>query len=473
MIRTSAGLVLLAFPLAASAQFPPPPTKLTLHPAAAPVPALKYKLLPEQRDLTPGNAVQLYYRAFSPDAWGGFQRDPKIYEKLVEGARAPFKDLAAGRELKWLRNVWPLREADRAARRQYCEWEFTPRLREEGIGILLPELQTFRVYAQMLAVRARLEMADGRFDQAARSFQTGFALARHVGDGPTLIQSLVGIAIGSLTLDQVETWIQQPGTPNLYWSLTDLPRPFIDLRRGLEGEKVVTDNIFGELRDMLRGAKLVPWHAPNAQEKIRLLNGLGHQPSDNLLGDPFLGFLGAGKLYLEAKEFLIGQGRPAVEVEALPVFQVMLLHQVATYDRFFDELVKWQNLPYPIALAGIAQAENALKAEAQRIGGSANSLAAMLLPAIGRVQFAAVRTHRRIDALRIVEALRIYAAAHGGRLPDTLADVTEVPIPPDLVTGKPFEYKREADRATLTGPPPSGEQPHSGNVVNYELTIAR
>ena len=40
--------------------------KLTVRPQTEPVPALKYRLLPEVRDLTSGNAVLSYQRAHSP-----------------------------------------------------------------------------------------------------------------------------------------------------------------------------------------------------------------------------------------------------------------------------------------------------------------------------------------------------------------------------------------------------------------------
>ena len=41
------------------------PVRLTVHPAAAPVPALKYQLLPEVRELNAGNPVQWYARCFA------------------------------------------------------------------------------------------------------------------------------------------------------------------------------------------------------------------------------------------------------------------------------------------------------------------------------------------------------------------------------------------------------------------------
>ena len=45
-------------------------------------------------------------------------------------------------------------------------------------------------------------------------------------------------------LGRVEELIQAPGSPNLYWALTDLPRPLLDLRKALQGEKLITDAEF-------------------------------------------------------------------------------------------------------------------------------------------------------------------------------------------------------------------------------------
>ena len=33
--------------------------------------------------------------------------------------------------------------------------------------------------------------------------------------------------------------IQQPGCPNLYWALTDLPAPLVDLRKGVQGDRTI------------------------------------------------------------------------------------------------------------------------------------------------------------------------------------------------------------------------------------------
>ena len=62
-----------------------------------------------------------------------------------------------------------MKELDRAARRQYCDWDLVSRAREDGLGMLIPDIQSFRMFAPMLAVRARIALADGNFDEAQRS----------------------------------------------------------------------------------------------------------------------------------------------------------------------------------------------------------------------------------------------------------------------------------------------------------------
>ena len=78
---------------------------------------------------------------------------------------------------------------------------------------------------------------------------------------------------------------------------------------------------------------------------------------------------------------------------------------------------------------------------------------------------------RNLFALRVIEALRIYAASHDGRLPDKLDDVKEVPIPNDPGTGKPFEYSRDGDTATLISQIPNDPYPNNG--IRYRVTIRK
>jgi hypothetical protein len=94
-----------------------------------------------------------------------------------------------------------------------------------------------------------------------------------------------------------------------------------------------------------------------------------------------------------------------------------------------------------------------------------------LTPAYRQWVFAARRNNRRIAELRVIEALRLFAALHDRSLPETLSDIREVPIPDDPLTGKAFGYWREGTSAILeVVPPPGFTDPAYGR--RYEITIA-
>ena len=65
----------------------------------------------------------------------------------------------------------------------------------------------------------------------------------------------------------------------------------------------------------------------------------------------------------------------------------------------------------------------------------------------------------------------MYASAHDGKLPDKLADVTEVPMPSDPGTGRPFEYRHEGDTATVISQLPGDPLPNNG--IRYQVTIRK
>src|SRR5260370_38893085 len=86
--------LLLAGAVPAGAQAPDAPTRLTLRPAAAPTPALKYVLLPELADMRPGNAALHYQRAQSFEWWTNIRRQPHYFE-IGDWLDRPLKELHA------------------------------------------------------------------------------------------------------------------------------------------------------------------------------------------------------------------------------------------------------------------------------------------------------------------------------------------------------------------------------------------
>jgi hypothetical protein len=469
MTRSLPLLLLAVLAAPALAQEPPPPISLTLSPKAAPVPALKYRLLPELRDLKSGNAVFLYYRAFSPE-WQTYRSDSKQRIKLSETADKPLRELkrADFDEFGWILNSRMLQEVDRGARRSYCDWELTERAREEGIGLLLPDLQTMRDFGNFLRLRAKQELFEGHYDKAARTLQTGLTLGRHTAEGPTLIHGLVGVAICDLMLKVVEDWINQPGSPNLYWALSNLPHPLIDLRNGFQAERLFLDSLFPGYREMLADPNAPP---SSARVQTTLQQYAGMLSLDDSRREPsqLMPLLSALRAYPEAKRFLREQGRTPEQIEAMPALQAVFLYEVHHYDVIYDDLLKWTGLPYYQAVPHVHRVMERMKAERAATGGM--TLASLLMPALEKVMAAPVRLERKVAALRTIEALRLYAAAHGGKLPARLEDVTEVPLPLDPWTGKAFRYRLEDGKATLSGEPLGGEAPGQSNTIRYELTI--
>jgi hypothetical protein len=94
------------------------------------------------------------------------------------------------------------------------------------------------------------------------------------------------------------------------------------------------------------------------------------------------------------------------------------------------------------------------------------------VPFLSSVRNAQARVDQRIALLRHIEALRLHAAQHNGKLPAKLADVT-VPLPVDPFTGKPFRYEVVGNTAHLRGTPPSGMEKVPAFNIHYEVILQK
>ena len=147
-----------------------------------------------------------------------------------------------------------------------------------------------------------------------------------------------------------------------------------------------------------------------------------------------------------------------------------LSYAVALFDESYDDVYKWHSVPYWQARPEYAKANDRFR-QRRSEHAEAMALASSLMPALENVMFSQARTERRLAMLRVVEALRLYAA-HDGKLPARLEDIHDVPIPIDPVTGKSFEYSVTDGRGILYAPPPAGQAASDRNAVRYELTLA-
>lgn len=477
MLRSLAALLLLSPTALAQPKAPEAPTAdvrtFAVRPAGAPIPALKYELLPRLRDRAPGNAALDYQRAYVlRPSW---PRDPKEAQKLDEALAAwedaPIDKLPVAEVKKYLATYsQTFRMLDLAAKADRCDWELDSKISVRNVDLLLPQVQTFRELARAQKLRVRVALAENRFADAVRDIQTGMRLGKDVGEGPTLIQSLVGIAITAIFLNELEHLIARPDGPNMYWALTTLPRPFIDPRPSLEGEGRLFDHLFPNAKALEKGP--VPAERANAvvEEMLVAFATMGDPDNTNGVG---AGFGAAAYVALHggaARKQLVALGWPAETVEKMPPAQVVALRTITVYRSFNDNQTKCFSLPFPEARSELAKAREQADKMAKDTGDHIVTVFAMAMPAVEKVHEAHARTARRIAALRAVEAVRLHAAVEG-KLPKALADVKVVPVPDDPYTLKPFEYAVKDDTFTLGGPAPAGEKPNRSNNFRYEITL--
>ena len=146
-----------------------------------------------------------------------------------------------------------------------------------------------------------------------------------------------------------------------------------------------------------------------------------------------------------ARRRLAERGLPEARLVPFPVDQVILLDEKLKYEVRRDDVMKTLRFP-------VVQAEALAASQPKR---PPAPLADALVPVTKAVRRARSRLEQRIGLLRHVEALRLYAAAHGGTLPAALSEIS-VPLPNDPFSGKPFRYERiGATQAHLRGNPPS------------------
>lgn len=94
-----------------------------------------------------------------------------------------------------------------------------------------------------------------------------------------------------------------------------------------------------------------------------------------------------------------------------------------------------------------------------------------LKPAHDRMRMIEKRANTRLNALQSLEAIRDYAATYNGQLPEKLSDISQMEVPMDMMSDKPFEYRRTATGAILQSTvPKNGEE---RDAIQYEIVLKK
>lgn len=460
-------LILLA--LLADPKPPEPEVKtLRVSPAALPSPLLKYRLLPLESELQPGDAAPMYLRIngeLGPLA-DELRKKPQEWYAMPAD-KLPVNDvrnlvLGAGSRLE---------QIGFAARRQTCTWNYSlPEQRTKAIEILLPDVQQLATWLRVVSLKARLEVLDGKYDDAIRTMETGLAASRHIAGGPFLVNGLVGVGSARNHLMALEELLDRPDAPNLYWALTALPRPLIDLRTAFAHESRMLYWVFPDLADLDASRTDGEWSARLARFHSQLLEWskkeMGYRG-----GTPNPPRLPAELATLDAFR---AWGKPLARAfvgakfkgKAVGDDHAILLYVSDQYFQFHDQAFTATYVPYtesgPIVAEtlkrGEALAKTPLKFFANPIENDFVNVAAGLR--------ASIALDRKVAALRVVEAIRLFAS-ETGKLPSSLDEIKSVPVPANPATGKPFEYRLEGDTAVLHAPMPEGK---GASLVTSGLT---
>jgi len=434
--------------------------RVTLHPMAEPRAPLKYRLLPPLLDCRPGNAAVWWNQLLFYDGTLLAEAEKReTIEKILKWMTIP---IGSPREKEFLAREPILdklpenaffAKLDYAARFDSCDWEF-PWGNWDILNPIVAELKALQHWGLLLAAKAHHEIADKKYDEALHTIQTGFALARHLGQRHTFISAMLGGVIATTIGYQVEQFIQQPDAPNLYWSLVMLPQPLVDFHISFEAEM---NNVFFAL-PYLQGLEKKSLSKEQWDEMLsRLLADCSKSHFDVPLARITEG-------YPRAKRYLIDHGRKKAEVEGMSRAQVILLYSTSFFRELRDDQYKALFLSYAECKTELQRLEVRVR-EAQ--GQEIIPLATKSQVDLVGLKEAETRVPFIIARLRIFEALRIYAAAHDGQLPQQLADILEVPIPVNPYDDKPFTYHRDGNRALL-----SVESGPKGVPWRCEITMA-
>ena len=301
-------------------------------------------------DQKPGNAAVHYGKVTAEEI--RFFSDREILENIDRWQQTPLEELRDGK-LNLPTGGAIEGSIRRGAHCRFCDWQL-PIGDVPFYEMPLPEIQhDVQFWSHSQCPMRGMQIADGEFADAVESLQCGYSLGRHVAAGETIVNGLVGVAIREIMSRQVLDFVQQPKAPNLYWALTILPRPLIDVNDAVDVETMGVELSFPDLHDLHTAVRTAgEWRelfhhfAQEVIEQIRSGESLEPLSADELDQR-------CERLLQIAKESLVAGGLPAETVAAMPLHQIALLYSLQTYHQLLDDAIKYYYLPFPDASVGI------------------------------------------------------------------------------------------------------------------------
>jgi hypothetical protein len=454
--------------------------KLTVSPKTFPDPLLRYRLHILPGEYEPGNAYPLTVEAlrklnsvqnrrlqnvlYSNKLRSlGVNADKTEVDKLVGKlqfkafplypywSKEQYTQITAEEEAALfadLAEVFKL--LDKASRKRYYDWSemFEPR----GMATILPHIQEFRGLIRYLQSKADWEIRNGKYEDAVKTIRVGYTLGhllQNSAPSPFIVILMVGVSTTAVMNGQLQNLMNQPDAPNLYPALTQL-----HFSRG-----TFLNSIYVEQQYWL----FPRFVHPDIYEKIDKATS---EECKNVLYDIFDGVMLAGVIpgevaaqksllssifclgsYPAARQRLLDKGCTEEQIEALSTYQIVVPYILEMIQRTYD-------LMYVSSSFALNEQHPAIEFDGNKIfedrSDPVKMFLTMLLPATESAQRSFLSQTQMLDRLKIAEALRYYAAVHDGKLPASLDDIKEIPVPKiDPLSGKPYIYKAEGNTATI------------------------
>jgi hypothetical protein len=302
------------------------------------------------------------------------------------------------------------------------------------IGVLLPDVQTFRLWSRVLCCRAMGHAGEGRFDEAWRDVLAVHRLSRLLSGEPGfLVTHLVAIAVAAQA--QMVT-LELLGLPGL--TVADVQR----MRHDLEALRPLPKPAYGLPVERLMGIDCVVTLARRPGDRWHMIDLLDAGGSPGGLGIPWL--VTSLDWNLIASRFN-GYYDQVTPIAALPTHQERV-------DRMGKMAADVQGRVKPSSgwqLVGrwLSGAVN----RGERSVQTADMLLSLLAPALSAYDAAVARGEAQLSLLRLAVALeekRLAGPVAGGGYPerlDALVLTLLAELPPDPFTGRPFVCERRGD----------------------------
>lgn len=459
--------------------------RLRVYPQAAAIPAFKHRLIPAANDRVDGNAAIFYLKAM------GFFEQSSAQEQLAKLLRK-WSDEATDEQRKlgdYPPYVWKEIEPESlpkekvaqylrlhsfqpeilydAARRTRFEHDRAIERESNPIGYLLPSIQQHRQLARVQSLRCRFAIAEGRIDEAVEIVGQIMAMGVHLGTDEFLVSTLVGVALHGIGTDAGLMLSQQPETPNLYWALAACPDPAIDLKRAFAWERQFLLAQMPLLREVNEEIRSSDFWVDFTKRFAKVLNEFTKEYRDSFNQTSIEGWdelriaTTIARDYPAARDFLHEvYGMSEEKLDQYTKTQIVFL-TIIKYNEFAqDEAYKHFVVPFATRTqansSGIKRGSDLMEMWSERfshsgqepISSSILSLGDVLVAPSEHVVAAAAAAQQRQNLWQTVEALRLTAAENGGKLVESL-DELSVPAPLDPGTNKPFEYESDGKVATL------------------------